>query len=159
MQPKFVADGMLGSLARKLRLYSLDVLYFPDLPDRELLEKSKAEGRVLLTSDRELHLQALRRGVSCVLVSGKDEASMAAQVFAGAGVSPVLDVASARCPLCNGEVLAVGREDVAGVVPPGVLARQKRFYRCSSCQQLYWEGSHWFRLSKFHEEVREAMKI
>jgi len=158
LPPRFIADGMLGSLTRKLRLYGLDVIYYPDLPDPELLRMCVAEGRVLLTADRELHMRALRSRLPCVLVSERTDAARATQVFRGTGMIPSLDVSKARCPLCNGEVSVVGKEDVRGKVPSGVLARQKKFYRCGSCQHVYWEGSHWFRLSQFDREVKEALE-
>jgi hypothetical protein len=158
MPPRFIADGMLGSLTRKLRLYGFDVLYFPNLADPQLLEKSGAQGRLLLTSDRELHRRALKKGVGCVLVSGRGDVERVAQVFREVGSKPALDVSSARCPLCNGEVSAADKEGVASLVPANVLARQKKFYRCVSCQHVYWEGSHWFRLSRFDEQVMEALK-
>jgi len=158
LAPKLVADGMLGSLTRKLRLYGLDVLYFSDLEDAELLDKSRIEGRTLLTSDRELHRQALKKGIGCILVSAKGEVAMAAQVFGGLGISPTMEVSSARCPSCNGVVVPAETGEVLDAVPAGVLSRQKKFYRCSSCHHVYWEGSHWFRLSRFDEQVKEAMK-
>ncbi len=34
--PRFVADAMLGSLARKLRIFGFDTLYFREGPDLEL---------------------------------------------------------------------------------------------------------------------------
>jgi uncharacterized protein with PIN domain len=158
MPAKFVADGMLGALARKLRLYGLDVLYFPDMADAELLRLSDGEGRVLLTADKELHRRAIRRGVSCVHVSVKGEAAMAALIFRETGLHPPLDPETARCPLCNGEVHAAKSQEVSSLVPPLVLARQERFYQCASCQHVYWEGGHWFHLAQFDEEVKEALK-
>jgi len=158
MPARFVADGMLGSLTRKLRLYGLDVLYYPDMADDALLRISEERGRVLLTADKELHLLAIRRGVPCVHVSVKGEAAMAALIFKEMGLEPSLDPTSARCPLCNGEVREVEKGEVTSLVPPLVLARQERFYQCASCQHLYWEGGHWFRLARFDEEVKEALK-
>jgi hypothetical protein len=158
MPAKFIADGMLGALTRKLRLYGLDVLYFPDMADAELLRKSEVEGRVLLTADKELHRRAVRRGVSCVKVSTKGEAAMAALIFRETGLHPVLKPETARCPLCNGAVRAVGRQEVSSLVPSLVLERQERFYQCASCQHVYWEGGHWFHLARFDEEVKEALK-
>jgi uncharacterized protein with PIN domain len=158
MPARFIADGMLGSLARKLRLYGLDVLYYPDMADDALLRISEEGGRVLLTADKELHRQAIRRGVPCVHLQVKGEAAMAALIFKEVGLDPPLDSAATRCPLCNGEVRFVTKEEVSHLVPPQVLARQERFYQCASCQHVYWEGGHWFRLSRFDEEVKEALR-
>jgi uncharacterized protein with PIN domain len=158
MPAKFVADGMLGSLARKLRLYGLDVLYYPDMADEALLRTSEEGSRVLLTADKELHRQAIRKSVPCVYVSVKGDAAMAALVFREMGLDLRLDPEGARCPLCNGEVRAVEKGEVSSNVSPQVLARQERFYQCVSCQHVYWEGGHWFHLARFDEEVKGALK-
>jgi uncharacterized protein with PIN domain len=158
LTPKFVADGMLGSLARKLRLYGLDVLYYPDMADDDLLRTCEGGGRVLLTSDRELHGRAVRKGVTCVEVSVRGDAAMAALIFKELAIRPPLEPSAARCPVCNGEVIAVDKGEVSKLVPPQVLARQERFYQCASCQHVYWEGGHWFRLARFDQEVKEALK-
>lgn len=158
MSIRFIADGMLGSLARKLRLYGLDVTYYPDKGDLELLALGKDEGRVLLTADVELHGMARRRGQPCVLISKKGDAAVAAQVFRETGLKPTLDPNGSRCPLCNGEVVPVEKAKVGSQVPSGVYARQERFYQCGSCHHMYWEGGHWFRLTRFDEQVKEALK-
>ena len=49
--PHFIADAMLGRLARWLRLLGFDTLYYPDIGDRDLLRLSLQEGRVILTRD------------------------------------------------------------------------------------------------------------
>ena len=53
-QPRFIADVMLGSLAKWLRILGFDTLYFKDIDDRELIKRAKQEQRVLLTRDTRL---------------------------------------------------------------------------------------------------------
>lgn len=57
--PRLLADGMLGKLAKWLRLLGYDTAYENDAPDHELARRARAEGRILLTRDREL---SARRG-------------------------------------------------------------------------------------------------
>ena len=157
MAPTFLADGMLGSLARKLRLYGYDVEYHPDMPDSELISRCVAEKRTLLTSDRELGRRATAKGLPCVLVTQRGDPAMVVEVFRALGLAPPMDVSSSRCPLCGGELANLAANQAKGLVPAGVLRRQKRFYRCVSCQHVYWEGSHWFRLSRFDDQVKKAL--
>ena len=64
---KFLADGMLGKLARWLRMLGQDVIYSVQFSDNELLELAKAECRVLLTKDLELYKRAIGTGLRCFL--------------------------------------------------------------------------------------------
>ena len=45
---------MLGSLARKLRIFGYDTLYFREGSDAELERVAIAEDRVIVTADRGL---------------------------------------------------------------------------------------------------------
>jgi uncharacterized protein len=53
---------------------------------------------------------------------------------------------------CGGPLVPAAREDVADRVPVRSLVWARNFYRCASCAKVFWEGTHWRRISK----VREA---
>jgi uncharacterized protein with PIN domain len=53
-QPSFLADAMLGRLARWLRVLGVDTLYEPTLSDPELVSRAELDGRIVLTRDRAL---------------------------------------------------------------------------------------------------------
>ena len=63
---KFLADSMLGKLARWLRMLGHDVTYNIQLNDNELLELAKKENRVLLTKDLELYKRAAAKGIDAL---------------------------------------------------------------------------------------------
>jgi uncharacterized protein with PIN domain len=137
-QTRFVIDGMLGSLARWLRILGYDADYANQRDDTELVRIARAENRVLLTRDREL---AGRRGVRALLVESQSLDDQLAQVTAAfplaAGTSP------SRCPVCNTALVQATPEEVADRVPAYVLAHHQHFQRCPGCGRIYWRGSHW----------------
>ena len=51
---KFIADVMLGKLAKRMRLMGFDVLYDRTLDDNEIIRLSLEQNRILLTRDTEL---------------------------------------------------------------------------------------------------------
>ncbi len=51
---KFMADSMLGRLARWLRILGYDVVYETSISDDDLIAKALRENRIILTMDREL---------------------------------------------------------------------------------------------------------
>src|SRR4029077_652480 len=62
-KPRFVADVMLGRLARWLRALGYDTLYFRDAPDRRLLALALTDQRRLLTRDAALARRARDAGL------------------------------------------------------------------------------------------------
>src|SRR5215469_12680252 len=53
-EPVFIADVMVGKLARWLRVLGLDVLYSNKYQDDEIIRISNVEGRLILTRDVRL---------------------------------------------------------------------------------------------------------
>src|SRR5512135_199764 len=64
--PRFIADVMLGRLARWLRVLGYDTLYSSTMDDPELARIARLQDRILLTSDVEL---ARRRGLRVILLT------------------------------------------------------------------------------------------
>jgi len=141
--PRFLCDAMLGSLARWLRFFGYDTVFLePGPEDRLLAEQARAEGRWLLTRDREL----AAAGPRTVLLRAEELDSQLAEVFGRLGLHPEATLEHARCGECNGELEEVSRDEVAEVTPPHVLATSPRFRRCAGCGRVYWPGSHGERI-------------
>lgn len=64
---KFIADMMLGRLARWLRLYGYDTRYGVE-DDDEIISIAKKEGRIILTRDFELVKKARKLGIDAIYV-------------------------------------------------------------------------------------------
>jgi uncharacterized protein with PIN domain len=155
---KFVVDGMLGRLARWLRLTGHDVAYANESPfvtqqDEALMEKAEKEGAILITSDKGLYRRARRRGLRAVLIQAGDLLGQLVEV-SRAVPELEIDLENSRCPVCNGELEEVNREEVRGAVPDTVFEAHEIFWRCVSCGKIYWEGSHWKRILETLEEFR-----
>src|SRR5690348_2967790 len=70
---RFLVDGMLGGLARWLRILGQDVRYEASTEDNELLRIAYEENMVLLTRDEELYQRSLGRKIQSALVLGETE--------------------------------------------------------------------------------------
>jgi hypothetical protein len=138
---------MLGSLARKLRALGFDTAYYKSGDDAGIMERSVLESRIILTADRSLAARADAAGTKAILVIGDSDRervrSMAARAAAG-GIGLVRG--DPLCSICGGELRTVKKAEVTGEVPPEVGRRHRLFFRCISCGQLYWRGSHWKKL-------------
>lgn len=131
---KFFCDDHLRRLARWLRAAGFDTAWEPAIDDRRLLERARAEGRVVLTLDRALAKRAAADG--CLLPS-HDPLEQLRFVRERFGLD-LLAAAFTRCPVCN-RVLEEAPEAPA---PPRVRAVCDRFWRCRSCGRVYWQGDH-----------------
>ena len=155
---KFLVDAMLGKLARWLRLLGHDAEYGRDATDNELLARAAEEDRLLLTADVELYRRARLRGLRAFLVKGSSEEERLAELSAGLGIELEVDMSASRCPKCNSPVVEVPKEAVRGLVPEGSWRRHQRFWRCTSCGQVYWQGSHWANIEAVLKGARERAK-
>jgi len=138
---------MLGRLARWLRILGYDTAFDPDADDWALVRRARAEGRLLLTRDRQL---ADRRGVSALLIEGQELAAQVRQVVAFVG--PSLDGSFTRCPLCNERLVWLSHEAARERVPPHVHRTQREFRLCPACGRVYWRGTHWDHMKEILEE-------
>lgn len=140
MSPRFLADSMLGKLARWLRALGYDAAYERAMDDADLVEKAREEDRVLLTRDRKLmERRRLRRGL---LVDDDDPMEQLAQVVRELGLEVSPERLFQRCLECNVEVERVPPEAVRGEVPPYVLETQDAFARCPGCGRIFWAATH-----------------
>lgn len=146
---RFVADCMLGKLAKWLRILGYDTRYDPDAPDEEIVRLAAREGRVILTRDSRLVLRRLAR--RHLLIRSDDPAEQLRQVIRELGIPVEGGRLLSRCLPCNVPTLAVGTDEVAGKVPPYVHRTQSAFTRCPSCGRIYWGATH-------SEDIRKRLE-
>ena len=144
---KFLADGMLGKLARWLRMLGQDVIYSVQFDDAQLLELAKAEQRALLTRDFELYKRAIARGIDAFYVEGKTESERLAEVSKRYGVSLVIDMEKSHCPVCNTPLKATPKEKLSGELEKNTFTYYDKFWKCPNCGQVYWQGAHWKQIN------------
>jgi uncharacterized protein with PIN domain len=153
---RFLVDGMLGGLARWLRMLGQDVRYDSGAMDNELLRIAKDGNMVLLTGDSELYHRALARQVVSALVLGETEEERLAQIAETFGVS--LDVAmdKTKCPECGSDLREMSKNNIADKVPQASVRLYDRFWECTdpACGKVYWVGSHWKQIRRTLEEAR-----
>jgi len=140
---RLVADAMLGRLARWLRALGYDTLYDTSLDDPALARLARAQGRVLLTRDRQL---AVAKGLRAILVESDHLGAQLAQVLSL--LSPPQAGQFGRCSACNGQLEEVDRASVESRVPEYVWETQRQFALCRGCGRIYWRGSHWQHIRK-----------
>src|SRR5438309_3614790 len=83
---RFLVDGMLGGLARWLRILGYEVRYDASVKDNDLLAIAREENMVLLTRDEELYQRAVAKKIVSALVVGETKEERLAQLARSFGV-------------------------------------------------------------------------
>ncbi len=154
---KFLADGMLGKLARWLRMLGQDVTYSTKLNDNQLLELAKAEQRALLTRDFELYKRAIARGLDAFYVEDKTEAGRLAAVSKRYGISLEINMEKSHCPVCNAPLKATQKEELKDALEKNTYIYYDQFWRCPNCGQIYWQGAHWKQITNTLKQAQEKI--
>ncbi len=137
---KFIADEMVGKLAKMLRILGYDVAYMTGVPDIEFIRAAKAEGRLLLTRDVVLSNES---GISTLLIRSTDIEEQLAQVMKDLGLKPDRQRMFTRCSEDNTALERAEKGALKGKVPEKVLEEYAEFLRCPKCGRIYWKGSHY----------------
>lgn len=149
---KFVLDVHLGKLARFLRLLGFDTLYQNNYSDPQIIEISVSNKRIILTRDLGiLKNEKVTRGY---WLRSQDSKQQLYEVLKKFDLYSKIDIFS-RCMACNGTIKRIKKENVLSLLEPKTLIFYTKFFQCCSCRKVYWEGSHYKKLKKFAESIKE----
>lgn len=137
---KFIADSMLGRLAKWMRTMGCDVSYYRKIGDGELVDTALREGRLILTRDTLLIKRRKAKG-NYFLVEGNSYKEQLRQVIRHFGIDPYKDLLT-RCVECNIPLVDIKKETVKDGVPEYVFETQERFRSCPKCGRIYWSATH-----------------
>jgi uncharacterized protein len=142
---RFIADAMLGKLAKWLRILGIDVAYERSIENQVLIRYAKSEGRDILT--RNKHLAGRRWGGSLrFMIIEEDRLSGQLRQFFHEYGPPITTEMLSRCIRCNEPLTFIARKKASAHVPPFVYRTQQRFFQCPNCARIYWPGTHQKRI-------------
>ncbi|MFH1623891.1 MAG: Mut7-C RNAse domain-containing protein [Pseudomonadota bacterium] len=137
---KFVADRMLGKLAKILRILGFDVLYSNRIHFRELVRIARDEKRIILT--RNSLIKTKEGEYTFFFINNNEPKRQLKEVIDGLDLKISPSNVFTRCLLCNHELKKIEREDVEGRVPDYVFETQRDFSLCRNCNKIFWKGTH-----------------
>ena len=148
---------MLGSLARKLRVFGYDTSYSRGEEDSHLIAAARKQGRTILTADELLASRGAKLGAAVFLVRGKNDGERLDEIASSADrMGKPLVAGESRCSFCNRALARVPRERVGTALPRGVVTRHRLFYYCAYCDRFYWRGAHWKRLRRLRGRITKV---
>jgi len=152
-QPRFLFDRMLGRLCKKMRLLGFDSKLNPDGETGRFLINAEREGRVAVTMAKR---REERPGPKPLILESVGTKEQIVELFAKLGVTPEF-APFTRCLECNEALVEENRESVRDEVPPFVARTFDEFYRCPSCNRIYWQGTHYDAMKKEIERIKKAL--
>ena len=149
----FVADCMLGRLAKWLKILGFDVLYFSKAEDRDLVDIARREARVLLTRDTGLIERTAKRP-NRLFVRSDDWDDQVVQVLDDLGLWDEVQP-NTRCLECNLPLKPLSKERARNLVTPYVHEHASSFAICPDCGRVFWQGTHYGDMERKIERLLE----
>lgn len=151
VQTKFLADSMLGKLAKWLRMSGIDTESRNEKRFSAFLRRGRESERIILTKDTKfLKIYSPPPFYFVKGISAEKQFAETAGQFHLAIKSDLLT----RCLVCNSILENVERNDVEGLVPDYIFDNFLNFTRCPRCSKLFWEGTH---VSNLRKRILEAI--
>jgi uncharacterized protein len=156
----FMADAMLGKIARKLRMFGFDTIYDPNIDDMDILDSSKNKGRIVLTSDRMLFSRCKKKGIDSILTYKETEIENLVTIFSSLNIRSInFQKVPYLCTRCNGLLdTIIDKNSIKYDIPVRLLHSNKIFYKCAKCRKIYWTGSHIEHISCLINEINMKLK-
>ena len=136
---KFIADGMLGRVARWLRLMGYDTLYMNTPHKTEIIRMARKEKRLILTKDRKLYEE---NPEITFYIEGKNTESQLKEIKNKLNLEIDEEKIFSICSICNVPLVRKEKEEIKHLVPEYVYNNKEEFSQCPRCGRVYWEGDH-----------------
>jgi uncharacterized protein with PIN domain len=148
---RFILDVHLGKLDRYLRTLGFDTLYQNDNDDNEIVRLSLLEQRIILT--RDIGLLKIKMVTHGYFVRSQLPREQIKEVLDHFDLYDAIQPFT-RCIRCNGPLKPVDKATVMPLLEPLTKQYFEVFTRCTSCGQVYWEGSHLAKMNRFIEAIK-----
>jgi len=148
---KFVANSMLGKLAKWLRILGYDVLYYDNLTDDELIDITFKEKRILLTRDKKLSQNWI---VKTIFIDSEKKEIQLEELIKKLDLEIEEEQYCRRCPKCNTLLeLVNNKELLKEKIPVDIYNKYDEFWCCNKCNKYYWQGPHWTSIKNYIKKL------
>jgi hypothetical protein len=137
---KFLLTKELGRLAKWLRICGFDAEYFTENKPGAAIVAALKSDRMILTRN---HHMPLGRGIAIMQIHAELVQEQLVEVCRNLGISPSASEFFSRCTVCNEPLQPIEKSGVKDKVPQYVFETQDKYFSCSKCKRIYWQGTHW----------------
>ncbi|MGE5521583.1 MAG: Mut7-C RNAse domain-containing protein [Candidatus Dadabacteria bacterium] len=145
---KFIADVHLGRLARALRMLGFDTLYRNDYTKTEVVELAASQRRTVLSKDPAFG----KNSNPFIKIESDNWMDQLKQVLNACNLKNEI-APFTRCMVCNGMLVLVNKDEIAGKLEPNTRNYYHEFWQCENCSRIYWKGPHYNRMIKVIQQL------
>jgi uncharacterized protein with PIN domain len=153
IEHRFILDNHLGKLASYLRMLGFDCFYQNDYQDKQLAQILVEDNRILLTRDHRLLMRkSIQQGY---WLRSQNPTQQLKEVLNRFKLFHQIKPFQ-RCMSCNQLLYPVPKDSVLPRLEPLTQKYFDEFRLCPSCKQVYWKGSHYLKMMKFIQEIKDS---
>ena len=147
-EPKFIVDIQLGKLAKYLRMLGFDTIYKNNYDETTVVTLAGEHKRIILTRNISLlKYNAVTHGYWIRSLHPVEQVTEVLHHFdLYKNTKPF-----SRCIVCNGIITEIPKDSIMNQLEPKTKHYYDEFYQCTSCEKVYWKGSH-------YENMRNVVK-
>lgn len=151
---KFIVDENLLGLLKKLRMLGVDSVALMGVSDSEIHLKALSQDRIILTKDRRFFARLSPESAYFVTSElPKEQLIEVLKRFPECGqVEPL-----SRCFICNTVIEKIDKEAIRTRVDAKTFRIYDNFYECPTCHKIYWEGSHFEKLQREIQDIKNKL--
>jgi uncharacterized protein with PIN domain len=147
---KFIADINLGHIVKYMRILGFDVHFDTLLSNRQIIEISSKENRIVLTKSRNLlKFKDITHGF--FIRPGTTEE----QVREIIDFLDIMDNVKpfSRCLRCNSPLKSIPKETIIDRIPPKTGVFYDEYSYCKPCDKIYWKGTHFAKMKRVVDRI------
>ena len=143
---RFLNDVHLGKLSRYMRLCGFDTVYNTDFNDQDIINLAVTENMVILTRDKGLIRNKKVTHGYWIRSQHPDEQlkEVILRFDLKNRISPFT-----RCMICNELLIETTKQEILSRLQPLTHRYYRKFKLCPSCNRIYWNGSHYYKMRSF----------
>ncbi len=138
MSQAFICNGMLGKLCKLMRMCGFDTAYTNE--GTRIIVTARHQHRIILTKNTRL-----KEKDGVLFIQAADPLKQLGEVMNAYDLKQHLQPFS-RCLVCNHPLTPVSKEAVKHQIPFYTYQNFDIFARCTGCNKIYWQGSHYTRM-------------
>ena len=126
---------MLGTLAKKLRMFGFDCKYESAIDDDSLVLIAKKQDRIVLTKDLKLAINCLQHDIKTIKIQNNTDKEQLIEIAHQINYNK-FQLTYSRCTLCNGSLEEIAKNTMLKKIPRHILESKEKFWKCKECNHV-----------------------